>query len=356
MQRGRPKAPLTLSDEERETLQHWAAGAGGPASLGGRARILLACASGETNKAIAHAFGATPQTVGKWRARFLRQRLDGLLDEPRTGAPRRILDDDIQRVITLTVESLGPGDRPWSTRSLAHVTGLSQSAISRIWRAHGLRPYRGENTRFWHDPHFVEQVQGLAGVYADPPTHALALCLGVGSPQSVALVPEGRPHGAGGGEARHIWRSSPLAALRLPQGRLRSVQERRARAKQFRSFLDTLDASVPRDRRVCVLVARDGTFESSLVQSWFAGHPRFEGQLIAPRTSFDDLLERWLAVLGTREQADGAASFREVFEEAIERHEAESGGEPSPFVWVRSPRGYTQPDVREGGAHHKARA
>lgn len=354
MQRGRPKAPLTLSEGERETLRHWAEGSGGPASLAERARILLACASGETNKAIAHGFGVTPQTVGKWRARFLRSRLDGLLDEPRTGAPRRILDDDVQRVITLTVESLGPGDRPWSTRSLAHVTGLSQSAISRIWRAHGLRPYRGENTRFWHDPRFVEQVESLVGVFADPPTFALALCLRSGSPPSVALVPEGALRGADG-EPRHIWRRSPLAAVRLPQGRLRSVQERRDRAKQFRRFLDAIDAGVSQEFRVCVLVARDGTFDSSLIRSWFAGHPRFDGELLAPRTSFDDLLERWLSVLAKRASKEESRSSRAAFEEAIARHEAESGGSPAPFVWVNPPREIAQAEGRERGAHPKAR-
>ena len=222
MRRGRPKAPLTLTATEHETLTRWATNAAAAASLAERARILLACARGDTNKDIAREFGLTPQTVGKWRARFLRSRLDGLLDEPRTGAPRRILDADVQRVLTLTLESCSPAGTPWSTRSLAQATSLSQSAISRIWRAHGLRPYRGESSRFWHDPQFVDAVQDIAGVYADPPTFALALCV---ADRAVPSVQRVQPASVRSGELASLLPAGPgsvFSRLRLPPGRLRS--------------------------------------------------------------------------------------------------------------------------------------
>ncbi len=361
MRRGRPKAPLTLTGEESETLTHWATRSAAAASLAERARILLACAAGETNKDIARGFGLTPQTVGKWRARFLRERLDGLLDEPRTGAPRRILDTDVQRVLTLTLESCSPSGTPWSTRSLAQSTGLSQSAISRIWRAHGLRPYRGESSRFWHDPAFVEKVQDLVGLYADPPTYALALCVADRALPSVARVqPSSLQSGDLGRETRRTGAGSLLARLHLPPGRLRSVEERRERTRQFRQFLEALDASVPHGFDVHVLLARDGTHESSIVQSWLAGRPRFAAHPIAPRTSFDDLLERWLSVLGKRQVEGESDAPRRSLEAATEHHEATRGAEPAPFVWVK-PGGeiaglaaYSRHDVLSAGAESEA--
>ena len=335
MRRGRPKAPLTLTATEHETLARWATNAAAAASLAERARILLKCAQGDTNKDIAREFGLTPQTVGKWRARFLRSRLDGLLDEPRTGAPRRILDADVQRVLTLTLESCSPAGTPWSTRSLAQATSLSQSAISRIWRAHGLRPYRGESSRFWHDPQFVDAVQDIAGVYADPPTFALALCV---ADRAVPSVQRVQPASVRSGELASLLPAGPgsvFSRLRLPPGRLRSVEERRERTLQFRRFLDALDAMVPRGFDVHVLLARDGTHESSIVQSWLAARPRFQAHPIAPRTVFEDLLERWLTVLGKRDPDGDPEAARRPLEAAIERHGAESGSAPAPFVWVK---------------------
>ena len=336
MGRGRPKAPLTLTAEERETLTHWATRRAAPAYLGERARILLSGADGETNKDIARAFGLTPQTVGKWRARFLRARLDGLLDEPRTGAPRRIVDADVQRVLTLTLESSAPGGSTWSTRTLAQATGLSQSAISRIWRSHGLRPYKGESSRFWHDPRFVEQVRDVAGLYADPPTLALALCVSARSVPSVERVqPSSSSNGELGREMRRVGPDSLLSGLRLPTGRLRSVEERRTRTLEFRRFLDALDASVPRGLDVHVLLARDGTHESSIVQSWLAGRPRFQAHLIAPRTSFDELLERWLLVLSKRRAEADPDAVRRPLDAAVAQHRAASREAALPFVWVK---------------------
>jgi transposase len=337
MRRGRPKALLTLTGEERDTLLQWATRAGAPPTLAERARILLACADGETNKDIAGKFELTPQTVGKWRARFLRLRLDGLLDEPRSGAPRRILDADVQRVLTLTLESSGPSGAPWSTRSLAQATSLSQSAISRIWRAHGIRPYRGESSRFWHDPRFVEQVRDVVGLYADPPTFALALCVSARAVPSVDRVqPSVAPAGELGRELRTARPGSLLSKLRLPPGRLRSVDERRERTLAFRRFLERLDAGVPRGLDVHVLMARDGTHESSIVQSWLAGRPRFQAHAIAPRTSPEDLVERWLSILSKRRNDGDPDAARRPLEVAIAGHEAAHRESPAPFVWVKA--------------------
>lgn len=336
MARGRPKAPLVLAADERQTLEQWAARPTTPPALAERARILLACAGGDTNKEIAARLQLTPQTVGKWRARFLQQRLDGLLDEPRSGAPRRILDADVQRVLTLTLESAAPRGAAWSTRSLAAATGLSQSAISRIWRAHGVRPRLGEAARFWADPRFVEKVRDVAGIYADPPTFALALCASAHALPSVERIrPAAGCEGEFGRDGGSPGPDSLLGGLRLPPGRLRSVAERRARTREFRQFLERLDADVPRGLDLHLLLARDGTLESSLVQSWLAARPRFQAHPIPPRASFEDLTERWLQVVGKRRPEGDPESARRPLEAAVARHRQRHGAEPAPFVWVK---------------------
>ena len=173
---GRPLSSLILGDEERETLTQWARRPTTAQALALRSRIVLACADGKSNVAIAAAFGVVKQTVGKWRARFIARRLDGLLDEPRPGAPRKISDAEVERVVTLTLETTPVGATHWSTRSMAAQTGMSQSAITRIWRAFALQPHRTETFKLSSDPLFIEKVRDIVGLYLHPPHRALVLC------------------------------------------------------------------------------------------------------------------------------------------------------------------------------------
>jgi transposase len=177
MRTGRPKSPLILSPPERQRLEQLAARRQTAQALALRARIVLLCAAGHHNTAVAARLQVTVQTVGKWRARFVARRLDGLLDEPRPGAPRRITDADVERVIALTLETTPKDATHWSTRGMAGVTGLSQSAISRIWRAFALQPHRTETFNLSQDPLFIEKVRDIVGLYLNPPDRALVLCV-----------------------------------------------------------------------------------------------------------------------------------------------------------------------------------
>src|SRR3954471_21152833 len=176
-QPGRPKAVLELSDDERETLQRWARRPKSSQQLALRSRIVLACADGHTNTAVAELLGINKVTVGKWRARFVQHRLEGLADEPRPGAPRTVTDDAVEQVIVKTLESKPVDATHWSTRSMAAATGMSQSAISRIWRAFGLKPHRQETFKLSTDPQFVDKVRDVVGLYLNPPEKALVLCV-----------------------------------------------------------------------------------------------------------------------------------------------------------------------------------
>ncbi|MDR7519355.1 MAG: IS630 family transposase, partial [Armatimonadota bacterium] len=177
MPRGRPLAPLTLTSDERETLQQWVQRRKTAQALALRARLILAAADGVPNRTIATHLHVTEQTISKWRRRFLATRLDGLLDEPRPGAPRSITDADVARVITLTLETRPADATHWSTRSIARRAGMSQSAVSRIWRAFGLQPHRTETFKLSQDPLFIEKVRDIVGLYLNPPDQALVLCV-----------------------------------------------------------------------------------------------------------------------------------------------------------------------------------
>ena len=174
---GRPTPPLTLSEQERETLQAWARRPKTAQALAHRARMILGCAEGKTNTAVAEELRVTKATVGKWRSRFLERRVDGLVDEPRPGTPRRTTDADVERVVALTLETTPTDATHWSTRSMARRSGLSHSTINRIWRAFGLQPHRTETFKLSSDPLFIEKVRDIVGLYLNPPDRALVLCV-----------------------------------------------------------------------------------------------------------------------------------------------------------------------------------
>src|SRR5712671_898308 len=173
----RPLAALTLTDDEHSELRGWARRPTTAQAHALRARIILACAEGRSNGEVAEDLGATRQTVGKWRQRFVEQRLDGLVDALRPGAPRTIADEDVERVIATALEGTPKGATHWSTRSMAEATGLSQSSISRIWRAFSLQPHRVETFKLSNDPLFVSKVRDIVGLYLNPPDRALVLCV-----------------------------------------------------------------------------------------------------------------------------------------------------------------------------------
>ena len=166
--RGRPKAELVLTEEEIHTLERWALRPTCAQALALRCRVVLACARGGANKNIARKLKVTPHTVGKWRARFIAKRLDGLLDEPRPGAPRKIGDDQVEAVVTRTLESIPRNATHWSTRQMAKAVGLGRSSIGRIWRAFGLQPHRVEHFQLSKDPLLVEKVRDIVGALHVP--------------------------------------------------------------------------------------------------------------------------------------------------------------------------------------------
>jgi transposase len=253
---GRPKAELVLSGVEREMLVRWSRRSKTSQALALRAKIVLACADGATNQDVAASFRVRPQTVAKWRGRFVRDRVEGLSDEPRPGAPRTITDERVEAVVTRTLEETpAGGDTHWSTRSMARSTGMSQSAISRIWRAFGLKPHLVDTWKLSTDPQFIDKVRDVVGLYLDPPDKAMVLAVDEKS-QMQALdrtapmlpmmpgVPSRRTHDY----VRH-GTTSLFAALDIATGKIIGQHQRRHRHQEFLRFLKTIDANTPADLR-----------------------------------------------------------------------------------------------------------
>jgi transposase len=334
--------PLTLTVEEHDTLERWARRRTTAQALALRARMVLASAAGKTNTAIARETRVKKQTVGKWRARFLARRLDGLLDEPRPGAPRKITDADVEQVVTLTLESVPRDATHWSTRSMAAKVGLSQTAISRIWRAFGLQPHRSETFKLSKDPLFIEKVRDIVGLYLDPPDQALVLCVDEKSQiqaldRTQPLLPmrpgqvERRTHDY----VRH-GTTSLFAALEVTSGKIIGECHRRHRAIEFRKFLDRIDGEVPTDLAVHLILDNYGTHKAPPIRRWLARHPRFHVHFTPTGASWMNLVERWFATLTEKQIRRGAHRSTRELEAAITQYLAVTNAQPKPFVWTKT--------------------
>jgi transposase len=342
MQLGRPISPLSLSREERETLQNWARRPTSAQALAQRARVVLACAGGKTNTAVAREMSLAKPTVGKWRSRFLRLRLDGLLDEPRPGAPRQISDADVERMLTLTLEKRPPDATHWSTRSMAKRCGLSQSAVSRIWRAFALQPHRAETFQLSKDPLFIEKVRDIVGLYLNPPDKALVLCADEKTQiqaldRSQPLLPmrPGQAERRSHDYVRH-GTTSLFAALEVKSGCVLGDFHLRHRSVEFRKFLDRIDAAVPAALDVHLILDNYATHKTPLIHRWLARHPRFHLHFTPTSASWLNLVERWFAALTEKQIRRGAHRSTRELEDAIRRYIEATNHHPKPFVWTKT--------------------
>jgi transposase len=333
---------MTVTEEQRETLEAWARRRTTAQGLATRSRIVLACAEGRSNLEVADAVGVSRLTVGKWRGRFLERGLDGLLDEPRPGAPRKITDGQVEKVITITLESTPKDATHWSTRSMAEQVGLSQSAISRIWRAFALQPHRTETFKLSNDPLFVEKVRDIVGLYLDPPDKALVLCVDEKSQiQALDRTQPLLPMRPGQAERRsHDYvrhgTTTLFAALDVKTGRIVGECYRRHRATEFRRFLDQIDAAVPADLDVHLILDNYTTHKTATVRRWLAKRPRFHVHFTPTYASWINLVERWFGELTDKQIRRGVHRSTRQLETAIRGYIATKNEAPKPFVWTKT--------------------
>lgn len=333
---------VVLSGAEREQLESWARRGKSAQALAQRSRVVLAAAEGLKNTEIAQRLGVNHATVRKWRSRFAVDRLDGLVDEPRPGRPRTVTDAQVEEVIVRTLESTPKNATHWSTRSMAAEVGLSQTAISRIWRAFGLQPHRQETWKLSRDPQFIDKVRDLVGLYLDPPERAVVLCVDEKSQiqaldRTAPILPmlPGTPQ-----RATHDYKrsgtSSLYAALDISTGKVIGSLHSRHRAIEFRKFLATLDNTVPAELEVHVILDNASTHKTPAIQKWLAGHPRFVLHFTPTSSSWLNLVERWFAELTNKKLKRGThRSVRELNTDI--RNWIETWNEnPRPYVWTKT--------------------
>jgi transposase len=333
---------VILTDEEREVLERWARRPKSAQGLALRCRIVLASADGETNTAVGARLRVNRATVRKWRNRFVEHRLDGLLDEPRPGAPRTVSDDAVEMVIVKTLEETPTDATHWSTRSMAKSTGMSQSAVSRIWRAFGLKPHLVDTFKLSPDPLFVEKVRDIVGLYVNPPEAALVLCVDEKT-QIQALdrtspvlplrpgLPERRTHDYVRGGTTNLY-----AALDVASGHVIADMTERHRAVEFRKFLNLINRSVPDDLDVHLVVDNVSTHKTPEIHRWLLRHPRFHIHFTPTYSSWINLVERWFAELTNKWLRRGTHRSTKELESAIGTWIDLWNEEPKPFVWHKS--------------------
>jgi transposase len=333
---------LTLTDAEREQLLRWARRAKSAQSLALRSKIILRCADGVANTAVAAELGCSEATVGKWRRRFVAGGLDGLTDEPRPGAPRSVSDEQVEQVVVATLERTPRDATHWSRASMATETGLSKSTVGRIWRAFGLKPHLVDTFKLSSDPLFIEKVRDVVGLYLNPPERAVVLSVDEKSGiQALNRSSPLLPMMPGIAERRSFdyaraGTTDLFAALDVATGLVIHSIQRRHRAVEFKRFLTQIDHSVPAELDVHLICDNLSTHKTPAIGAWLAAHPRFHLHFTPTSSSWLNQVERWCGLLTERQLRRGVHDNVSALEHDIQVWIEQWNADPQPFTWIKT--------------------
>ncbi len=339
---GRPKAALILTDDERLELERLKARSRVNRNVAFRARIVLSCADGLANNEVARRLRTGQRTVGKWRMRFIDERVAGLYDEPRVGAERRITDDQVEAVVVKTLETKPKGRTHWSTRKMAENVGLSHSTIGRIWRTFGLKPHISKTYKLSDDPQFVAKVRDIVGLYMNPPTNAVVLAVDEKSQtqaleraQPILPMDIGAPERQTHNYVRH-GTLDLFAALNVATGKVIARCTKQHRAKDFVAFLREIDAEVPAQLDVHVVLDNLATHKAPAVHRWLIRRPRFHLHFTPTYSSWLNLVERFFGLLTEQALRRGSHQSTAQLRDAILAYVDAHNEEAKPFRWTKT--------------------
>jgi transposase len=339
---GRPKAELVLSESQREELGRLTNRARVNRAIAFRAKLVLACADGDTNSAVARAHRTTNQTVGKWRRRFVDHGLDGLYDEPRVGAPRKYSDDDVERVLIQTLETTPKGRTHWSTRKMAAKAGMSHSRVGHIWRTFGLQPHLSRSFKVSPDPQLIDKVRDVVGLYLDPPRNAVVFSVDEKSQiqalqraQPILPMDIGQPERRTHNYVRH-GTLDLYAALDVATGKVIAQCKRKHRSADFIDFLREIDKQVDSALQVHVVLDNLSAHKSPIVRRWLSRNPRFQFHFTPTYSSWLNLVERFFGLLTTEALKRGSHTSIPQLRQAIFDYVDVHNEEGKPFRWTKT--------------------
>ena len=339
---GRPKPELSITADERSALMRLTQRPRANRLLAFRARLVLACADGAANTAVARRYRTTDATVGKWRQRFIDRRLDGIYDEPRVGAPRTISDEDVETVIVTTLETIPAGETHWSTRTMAANAGMSHTTIGRIWRTFGLKPHVTESFKVSPDPQLIEKVRDVVGLYMNPPTNAAVFSFDEKSQiQALERAQPILPMDIGQPERRthNYIRNGTLdlfAALNIATGEVLARCKSRHRATDFVAFLREIDARVESELEVHVVLDNLSAHRAPAVHRWLLRHTRFHLHFTPTYASWLNLVVRFFGMLTEKALRRGSHTSVTALREAILAYVAAHNEKGTPFKWTKT--------------------
>ena len=340
MSRGRPKKPLDLSEQVKGQLLSIANSRSLPYSRVRRAKIILMSDQGYTNTTIAQRVGLSISVVGMWRNRFINQGLMGLYDEPKPGAPRSINDEQIAQLIKKTLKSKPKGATHWTCRSIAKETNISKSTVQRIWSAFNLQPHRQKHFTLSTDPLFVDKVRDIVGLYLDPPDKAMVLCVDEKSQiqaldRSQPVLPMGLGYVEG---VTHQYKRhgtlTLFAALDLATGEVITQCKKRHRHQEYLQFLKHIDANVPKDMDIHLVVDNYATHKHQKVRNWLAVRPRYHVHYTPTYSSWLNQVEIWFNIITQKAIRRGSFSSVKQLSEKIERFVESYNSDSKPFSWT----------------------
>lgn len=340
MPRGRPVTPIILSEEQKTQLQGLANSRSLPHGLVQRVQIVLACAAGEANSAIAKRMRLSNATVGKWRQRFLEHGIEGLHDELRAGRPRTHEDERVAEVINTALQTEPPDGTHWSVRSMEKHTGISKSTVQRWFNLFGVQPHRQRYFKLSNDPFFIEKVRDIVGLYLNPPDHAVVLCVdektqvqALNRTQPMLPMGLGYVEGVTHDYIRH-GTTTLFAALDVATGEVITQCKRRHRHQEFLSFLRHIDANVPQDLDIHLIVDNYATHKHAKVKAWLAKRPRYHIHYTPTYASWLNQVERWFGIITQQAIRRGSFSSVKQLIKKIEHFVEHYNTNASPFAWT----------------------